>query len=49
MEALKGQQSAASGQPGDDAGLASLTAEDKYVCAQLGMTEADYLKAKEAK
>ena len=49
IEALKGQQSAASGQPGDDGGLASLTAEDKYVCAQLGMTEADYLKAKEAK
>lgn len=49
IDALKGQQSTASGQPGDDAGLASLTAEDKYVCTQLGMTETEYLKAKEAK
>ena len=49
IPALAGQQSAANGQPGDGAGLAALTADDKYVCAQLGMTEADFLKAKEAK
>lgn len=49
IPALAGQQSAANGQPGDDAGLAALTAEDKYVCAQLGMAEAEFLKAKEAK
>lgn len=48
IPALAGQQSAANGQPGDGAGLAALTAEDKYVCAQLGMSEADFLKAKEA-
>ena len=48
IPALAGQQSAANGQPGDGNGLAALTAEDKYVCAQLGMTEAEYLKAKEA-
>lgn len=49
IAALKGQQTAATGQPGDDPGVASLTADDKYVCAQLGMPEAEYLKAKEAK
>ena len=48
IPALAGQQSAANGQPGDGAGLAALTAEDKYVCAQLGINEAEYLKAKEA-
>lgn len=48
IPALAGQQSATNGQPGDGAGLAALTAEDKYVCAQLGMSEADFLKAKEA-
>lgn len=48
IPALAGQQSAANGQPGDGAGLAALTAEDKYVCAQLGMSETEYLKAKEA-
>lgn len=49
IDALKGQQSAANGQPGDAPGMASLTAEDKYVCNQLGMSAEDYLKAKEAK
>jgi len=48
IPALAGQQSATNGQPGDGAGLAALTAEDKYVCAQLSMPEAEYLKAKEA-
>lgn len=48
IPALAGQQSAANGQPGDDAGLAALTAEDKYTCAQLGIPEAEFLKAKEA-
>lgn len=48
IPALAGQQSAANGQPGDGAGLAALTADDKYVCAQLGMSEAEFLKAKEA-
>ena len=48
IPALAGQQSAANGQPGDGAGLAALTADDKYVCAQLGINEAEYLKAKEA-
>ena len=49
IDALRGQQTTASGQPGDTPGIASLTAEDKFVCAQLGMPEAEYLKAKEAK
>lgn len=48
IPALAGQQSAANGQPGDGAGVAALTTEDKYVCAQLGMSETEYLKAKEA-
>jgi len=48
IPALAGQQSATNGQPGDDAGLAALTAEDKYTCAQLGIPEAEFLKAKEA-
>lgn len=48
IAALKGQQSAANGQPSDDAGMAALTAEDKYTCAQLGIPEAEFLKAKEA-
>ena len=48
IPALAGQQSAANGQPGDGAGLAALTAEDKYTCAQLGIPEAEFLKAKEA-
>ena len=47
IPALAGQQSATNGQPGDGAGLAALTADDKYVCAQLGMSETEYLKAKE--
>ena len=46
IPALAGQQSAANGQPGDDAGLAALTADDKYVCDQLGITAEDYLKGK---
>ena len=48
IAALKGQQTAANGQPGDGAGMAALTTEDKYVCGQLGMSEKDFLKAKEA-
>lgn len=46
IPALAGQQSAANGQPGDGAGLAALTADDKYVCDQLGITTEDYLKGK---
>lgn len=46
IPALAGQQSAANGQPGDGAGLAALTADDKYVCDQLGITAEDYLKGK---
>lgn len=48
IDALKGQQSATSGQPGDAPGMAALTAEDKYVCNQLGMSAEDFIKAKGA-
>lgn len=42
LDALKGQQSTANGQPGDEPGMAALTAEDKYVCDQLGMSAAEF-------
>lgn len=47
VEALKGTQTA--GRTPPDSGAASLTAEEEYACAQLGLSREDYIKAKEGK
>lgn len=44
--ALKTTQTQAHGQPADQPDAAALTADDQYVCAQLGITAEDYAKAK---
>lgn len=46
IPALAGTQTATHGQPGDEPGAAALTAEDQYVCAQLGISAEEYAKAK---
>lgn len=46
IPALAGTQTATQGQPADEPGAAAMTAEDQYVCAQLGMSAKDFAEAK---